>query len=295
MKTITALLCLPVFRRAVAMEQDARAAAAIVERIFEQMVDALGTAGSLSSGIIEYLAEGAWTKRLHAGWAARIGIHACRIAQHGFLGPRTVFEGTHGFFYTFARNANGDFDIVTGNSANIPNIRKNGGDVISFAALLPQYGGDIVATKAWAAKMNITGKSPYKDKLQIFKGATIGVTGAGGGSDQITRFLAREGGLNPDRDMTIVASPDPAAMQAAVGPTGRPGLQDVEDAEQDKTQSEIAERRRGGGVGAGRADQDRRGRSPSGRSRTCAQEQPESHCRASPAPQTRSRCCPCCA
>ena len=52
----------------------------------------------------------------------------------------------------------GDFDIVTGNSANIPNIRKNGGDVISFAALLPQYGGDIVATKAWAAKMNITGK-----------------------------------------------------------------------------------------------------------------------------------------
>ena len=109
----------------------------------------------------------------------------------------------------------GDFDIVTGNSANIPNIRKNGGDVISFAALLPQYGGDIVATKAWAAKMNITGKSPYKDKLQIFKGATIGVTGAGGGSDQITRFLAREGGLNPDRDMTIVSIPDPAAMQAA--------------------------------------------------------------------------------
>ena len=30
--------------------------------------------------------------------------------------------------------------------------------------------------------------------------------GAGGGSDQITRFLAREGGLNPDRDMTIVST-----------------------------------------------------------------------------------------
>lgn len=79
----------------------------------QQTIDALGIAGSMASGIIEYLAEGAWTKRLHAGWAARIGIHACRIAQHGFLGPRTVFEGTHGFFYTFARNANGDFDIVT--------------------------------------------------------------------------------------------------------------------------------------------------------------------------------------
>ena len=80
----------------------------------KQTVDALGIAGSMASGIIEYLAEGAWTKRLHAGWAARIGLHAARIAQHGFLGPRTVFEGTHGFFYAFARNADGDYDAVTG-------------------------------------------------------------------------------------------------------------------------------------------------------------------------------------
>src|SRR5204863_5868040 len=31
-----------------------------------QFVNALGIVGSLASGIIEYLAEGAWTKRLHA-------------------------------------------------------------------------------------------------------------------------------------------------------------------------------------------------------------------------------------
>jgi 2-methylcitrate dehydratase PrpD len=74
-----------------------------------QMIDALGSAGSMASGIIEYLAEGAWTKRLHAGWAARVGIHAARIGQQGFLGPRTVFEGTHGLFNGFARNAAGDF------------------------------------------------------------------------------------------------------------------------------------------------------------------------------------------
>jgi len=38
-----------------------------------QIVDALGIAGSMAGGIIEYLAEGAWTKRLHAGWAAQSG------------------------------------------------------------------------------------------------------------------------------------------------------------------------------------------------------------------------------
>lgn len=74
-----------------------------------QIIDALGSAGSMAAGIIEYLAEGAWTKRLHAGWAARVGIHAARVGQQGFLGPRTVFEGTHGLFNGFARSAAGDF------------------------------------------------------------------------------------------------------------------------------------------------------------------------------------------
>jgi 2-methylcitrate dehydratase PrpD len=79
----------------------------------KQSVDALGVAGSMAGGIIEYLAEGAWTKRLHAGWAARVGVHAARIAREGFLGPRTVFEGTHGLFFGFARSAAGDFDALT--------------------------------------------------------------------------------------------------------------------------------------------------------------------------------------
>jgi 2-methylcitrate dehydratase PrpD len=80
----------------------------------KQSVDALGIAGSMASGIIEYLAEGAWTKRLHAGWAARVGLHAARIAREGFLGPRTVFEGTHGLFFGFAHTSSGDFDALTG-------------------------------------------------------------------------------------------------------------------------------------------------------------------------------------
>ncbi|MBI3504140.1 MAG: MmgE/PrpD family protein [Proteobacteria bacterium] len=67
-----------------------------------QMVDALGIAGSMASGIIEYLAEGTWTKRLHPGWAAQSGYRAARLAAGGFSGPRTLFEGTHGLFHGFA-------------------------------------------------------------------------------------------------------------------------------------------------------------------------------------------------
>jgi 2-methylcitrate dehydratase PrpD len=77
-----------------------------------QMVDALGTVGSMASGIIEYLAEGAWTKRLHAGWAAQSGLRAALLGRAGFVGPRTVFEGVHGFFHGFANTAEGDYDAI---------------------------------------------------------------------------------------------------------------------------------------------------------------------------------------
>ncbi len=79
-----------------------------------QIVDALGIAGSMAGGIIEYLAEGAWTKRMHAGWAAQSGIRAALLARGGFVGPRTVFEGVHGLFHGFAHTTEGDYDALTG-------------------------------------------------------------------------------------------------------------------------------------------------------------------------------------
>jgi 2-methylcitrate dehydratase PrpD len=79
----------------------------------KQTVNALGIAGSMAGGIIEYLAEGAWTKRLHAGWAAQAGIRAVRLAKEGFTGPRTVFEGTHGAFFAFAHGVEFPYEKLT--------------------------------------------------------------------------------------------------------------------------------------------------------------------------------------
>jgi 2-methylcitrate dehydratase PrpD len=75
----------------------------------KQLTDALGIAGSLASGIIEYLAEGTWTKRMHPGWAAQSGIRAALLARGGFQGPRTVFEGVHGLFHGFAHTTQGNY------------------------------------------------------------------------------------------------------------------------------------------------------------------------------------------
>lgn len=78
------------------------------------LVDAFGLAGSLSAGIIEYLADGSWTKRMHAGWAAQAGIRAAAMAAAGFDGPSSVFEGTHGFYSSFAPSITPDFALLTG-------------------------------------------------------------------------------------------------------------------------------------------------------------------------------------
>ena len=80
----------------------------------QQLTSALGIAGSMASGIIEYLAEGTWTKRLHAGWAAQAGLRAALLGREGFSGPRTVLEGEHGFFRAFGvPDIAPDFRFVT--------------------------------------------------------------------------------------------------------------------------------------------------------------------------------------
>ena len=80
----------------------------------EQTANALGIAGSMASGIIEYLADGSWTKRMHAGWAAQSGIRAASMARAGFTGPATVFEGTHGLLHGFAPSVTPDFETLRG-------------------------------------------------------------------------------------------------------------------------------------------------------------------------------------
>jgi len=69
----------------------------------KQMLSAVGIAGSMAAGSLEFLAEGAWTKRLHPGLAAQNGIQAAKLAAEGFRGPRTILEGRDGFLNAYSR------------------------------------------------------------------------------------------------------------------------------------------------------------------------------------------------
>jgi len=71
----------------------------------EGLARALGIAGSQASGSMEFLADGAWTKRLHPGWSACAGLHAAALAGAGFRAPASIVEGRFGFMHAYSGGA----------------------------------------------------------------------------------------------------------------------------------------------------------------------------------------------
>ncbi len=67
----------------------------------QALVMAQGIALSMAAGSLEFLEDGAWTKRMHPGWAAQSGITAAALARQGFVGPSRAYEGRFGLFNAY--------------------------------------------------------------------------------------------------------------------------------------------------------------------------------------------------
>jgi len=63
-----------------------------------QLVMAQGIALSTGAGSQEFLEDGAWTKRMHPGWAGVGGITAAALARQGFIAPQRTYEGRFGLY-----------------------------------------------------------------------------------------------------------------------------------------------------------------------------------------------------
>ena len=76
----------------------AMAAACLLDLDLDQSVNALGNAGTQSSGFWQFMETGAMSKHLHAGRACESGLLAAQLARHGFSGSPQILEGAKGFF-----------------------------------------------------------------------------------------------------------------------------------------------------------------------------------------------------
>ena len=63
----------------------------------EQLVSALGSAGTQAAGLWEFLKDGAMSKQLHPAKAAADGVLSALLARRGFTAAREIFEGERGF------------------------------------------------------------------------------------------------------------------------------------------------------------------------------------------------------
>jgi 2-methylcitrate dehydratase PrpD len=85
----------------------AAGAAKVLGLEMEPFVWALGSAGTQSSGLWEFLTEGAMSKQLHPGKSSMNGLLAAFLAQKGFTGSSRIFEGEKGFL----RATSGAYDL----------------------------------------------------------------------------------------------------------------------------------------------------------------------------------------
>ena len=80
----------------------AAAAGKLLELDRAGLVSAFGIALSQAAGSMQFLANGAWTKRAHVGQAAQNGLMAAVLASEGYRGPTGAFEGRAGFLNAYA-------------------------------------------------------------------------------------------------------------------------------------------------------------------------------------------------
>ncbi len=79
------------------------AAARLLRLDAEAAQHAQGIALSMAAGSLEFLQDGAWTKRLHPGWAAVAGTTAATLAKHGYIGPGAPYEGRFGLYALYLK------------------------------------------------------------------------------------------------------------------------------------------------------------------------------------------------
>jgi 2-methylcitrate dehydratase PrpD len=77
----------------------------------EGLARAQGIALSVAAGSLEFLEDGAWTKRFHPGWAAVGGITAAAYAKQGFVAPPAPYEGRFGLFQSYLGSLASDSDM----------------------------------------------------------------------------------------------------------------------------------------------------------------------------------------
>ena len=98
----------------------------------------------------------------------------------------------------------GGVDIVLGDPGEASRARSQNLAIKTFVSTVNRYASHVVLKKDLLAKAGVDETSPADKKIAMLKGLKLGTTGPGAAPDALFRYLASQGGLNPERDMQLV-------------------------------------------------------------------------------------------
>lgn len=186
----------------------------------ERTVNAIGVASNLAAGSLEFLSDGAWTKRLNAGHAAAVGVRAVRLAGAGFIAPESALEGRDGFLvnygqgfmperdipldagdyawrtsiklYPCCRYMHGNIDLLLDMAKQHPGLTASDIDEVELAVI--EAGARLVSIPA-QAKLHVN--SAVDAQFNMFFGAALALTTGTATVEQFDRAAELAPGLLP--------------------------------------------------------------------------------------------------
>lgn len=96
-------------------------------------------------------------------------------------------------------------DVEWGDPGEALNAKKENLAFRTIGQTVGKFGSHVVVKKSILAAKGITEASPVADKIAVLRGLRMGNTGPGGAPDNLLRWLAVKGGMNPDTDLRLVA------------------------------------------------------------------------------------------
>jgi NitT/TauT family transport system substrate-binding protein len=110
----------------------------------------------------------------------------------------------------------GSVDVVDSASTEVAAAAAQGLPVIAVQGTVNMT-LEVCASKKLIDSKGVTTSSPLQQRMAVFKGTTIAITGPGAVSDNAMRWLLQKyGGLDPNRDANLVSVGGASAMSGAL-------------------------------------------------------------------------------
>jgi 2-methylcitrate dehydratase PrpD len=198
------------------------------------MTRAFGIVLSQAAGSLQFLEDGAWTKRFQVGWAAQNGLVAATLAAEGFIGPTKALEGRAGFLSTYAPNPDpekvvaglgGDWETMNIAVKPYPSCRYSHAPLDALISLRAQNGingDDVELVEVGVSKTGMiligepqaskqSPKTVVDGQFSMPFLAAVALRSGGMGWDDYDRHLKDPATLDLCRRITTAPDPKPEA------------------------------------------------------------------------------------